>query len=54
VNPPLRLSLLGDFLLVSGETPVATVTVPRVLALLAYLVLHRNAPQDRSHLAFLF
>src|SRR5712691_11229851 len=53
VIPPLRLSLLGDFLLVSGETPVTTVTVPRLQSLLAYLVLHRNAPQDRSHLAFL-
>lgn len=51
--PPLHLSLLGDFLLVSGETPVTTVTVPRVQSLLAYLVLHRSAPQDRSHLAFL-
>ena len=51
--PPLRLSLLGDFLLVSGETSVTTVTVPRVQSLLAYLVLHRSAPQDRSHLAFL-
>src|SRR5712691_12179573 len=53
VIPPLRLSLLGDFLLVSGETPVTTLTVPRVQSLLAYLVLHRSAPQDRSHLAFL-
>ncbi len=51
--PPLHLSLLGDFLLVSGETPVTTVTVPRVQSLLAYLMLHRSAPQDRSHLAFL-
>ncbi len=51
--PPLHLSLLGDFLLVSGETLVTTLTVPRVQSLLAYLVLHRSAPQDRSHLAFL-
>jgi DNA-binding SARP family transcriptional activator len=53
VIPPLHMSLLGDFLLVSGETPVTTVTIPRVQSLLAYLVLHRGAPQDRSHLAFL-
>lgn len=53
VIPPLRLSLLGDFLLISGETPVTTLTVPRVQSLLVYLVLHRSAPQDRSHLAFL-
>jgi len=51
--PTLHLHLLGDFLLVSGDTPVTTVTVPRLKSLLAYLLLHRNAPQDRSHLAFL-
>ncbi len=51
--PSLYLSLLGDFLLRSGERPVTTVMVPRVQSLLTYLVLHRGAPQDRSHLAFL-
>jgi DNA-binding SARP family transcriptional activator len=51
--PTLHLHLLGDFLLVSGDTPVTTVTVPRLQSLLAHLLLHRNAPQDRSHLAFL-
>jgi DNA-binding SARP family transcriptional activator len=49
----LHIHLLGDFLLVSGETPVTTVNVPRLQSLLAYLVLHRTAPQARSHLAFL-
>jgi len=53
VIPALHIHLLGDFLLVSGETPVTTVNVPRLQSLLAYLVLHRNAPQNRSHLAFL-
>ncbi len=51
--PTLHIHLLGDFLLVSGDTPVTTVNVPRLQSLLAYLVLHRNAPQNRSHLAFL-
>ncbi|TMD66131.1 MAG: 6-hydroxy-D-nicotine oxidase, partial [Chloroflexi bacterium] len=51
--PTLHIHLLGDFLLISGDTPVTTVTVPRLQSLLAYLLLHRNAPQDRSHLAFL-
>lgn len=51
--PTLHIHLLGDFLLVSGDTPVTTVIVPRVQSLLAYLVLHRSAPQNRSHLAFL-
>src|SRR3989440_2546937 len=49
----LHIHLLGNFLLVSGDTPVTTVTVPRLQSLLAYLLLHRDAPQDRSHLAFL-
>ena len=51
--PTLHIHLLGDFLLVSGDTPVTTVNVARLQSLLAYLVLHRTAPQDRSHLAFL-
>src|SRR5437016_12324981 len=51
--PTLHIHLLGDFLLVSGETPVLTINSPRLQSLLAYLVLHRTAPQDRSHLAFL-
>lgn len=51
--PTLHIHLLGDFLLISGDTPVTTVIVPRVQSLLAYLVLHRSAPQNRSHLAFL-
>jgi DNA-binding SARP family transcriptional activator len=51
--PTFHIHLLGDFLLVSGDTPVTTVTIPRLQSLLAYLVLHRTAPQNRSHLAFL-
>src|SRR2546428_12354751 len=51
--PALHIHLLGDFLLVSGDTPVMTINSPRLQSLLAYLVLHRTAPQDRSHLAFL-
>jgi predicted ATPase len=53
VPPTLHMHLLGEFLLVAGDTPMTTVTVPRLQSLLAYLVLHRGAPQDRSHLAFL-
>lgn len=53
MRPLLHIHLLGRFLLVAGETPVTTVTVPRVQSLLAYLLLHRSAPLDRSHLAFL-
>ena len=51
--PALQIQLLGDFLLVSGEAPVTSVDVPRLQSLLAYLVLHRAAPQPRAHLAYL-
>ncbi len=53
VIPTLHIHLLGDFLLLSEDNPVLTVNSPRLQSLLAYLVLHRSAPQDRSHLAFL-
>lgn len=53
MSPTLHLHLLGDFLAVSGDTPLTTISVPRQQSLLAYLLLHRDAPQDRSHLAFL-
>jgi DNA-binding SARP family transcriptional activator len=53
MSPTLHLHLLGDFLAVSGDTPLTTISVPRQQSLLAYLLLNRDAPQDRSHLAFL-
>src|SRR5438876_5803612 len=53
VIPTLHIHLLGDFLLVSGDTTVTTVNLARLQSLLAYLVLHRTAPQSRSHLAYL-
>ena len=54
VIPTLRIHLLGEFLLLSGETPVTTVDVPRLQSLLAYLVLYHGTPQSRSRLAYLF
>jgi DNA-binding SARP family transcriptional activator len=51
--PTLHIQLLDGFQLVSGDTPMTTITIPRLQSLLAYLVLHRTVPQDRSHLAFL-
>src|SRR3989440_11004594 len=53
VIPTLHIHLLGDFLLVSGDTTVTTVNLARLQSLLAYLVLHRTAPQAPSLLAFL-
>ena len=51
--PTLHIHLFGDFLLVSGDATVMMVNIPRLQSLLAYLVLHRTAPQARFHLAFL-
>src|SRR4051812_26394534 len=48
----LHIQLLGDFLLRSGDTPVTAVNTPRLQALLAYMVLHRGAPQPRRQVAF--
>jgi predicted ATPase/DNA-binding SARP family transcriptional activator len=51
--PTLHIHLLGDFRLIYGEALVRTINAPRLHALLAYLLLHRDAPQPRHHLAFL-
>lgn len=55
---PLAISLLGDFKLTYGcppnTTELYTVNTARLQALLGYLLLHRQAPQARDHLAFLF
>ena len=49
----LHIHLLGDFRLVYGDEAVTKVNTPRLQSLLAYLVLHRDAPQSRRHMAFL-
>lgn len=52
--PTLHIRLLGDFLLRVNESPVSNLDdLPRLQSLLAYLVLHRAAPQFRSSLAYL-
>lgn len=50
----LHVRLLGEFSLIYGDQPVATVNTARLQSLLAYLLLHRDAPQSRYHLAFQF
>jgi DNA-binding SARP family transcriptional activator len=50
----LHIQLLGDFGLVYGDEPVTSIDTPRLQSLLAYLLLHRDAPQSRHRLAFLF
>lgn len=52
--PTLKVQLLGDFRLVFGDRLLRTVSTARLKSLLAYLLLHRNAPQSRHHLAYLY
>ena len=52
MTPDLRIQLLGEFSLVYGDNHVTAVTTAREQSLLAYLLLHRAAPQSRQHLAF--
>lgn len=49
----LYIHLLGKFLLRSGDPGLSHSVSPRLQALLAYLVLHRDAPQSRRQVAFL-
>ncbi len=50
----LHMRLLGDFSLALDDEPVTGVNTARLHSLLAYLVLHRDTPQFRQHLAFRF
>ncbi|HMN30744.1 MAG TPA: BTAD domain-containing putative transcriptional regulator, partial [Caldilineaceae bacterium] len=52
--PSLQIQLFGDFQLVYNNAPVTAVNQARLQSLLAYLILHRDAPQTRQRLAFLF
>jgi len=52
--PILHINLLGDFRLRYNDTLVTTIVQARMQALLAYLLIHRDAPQSRQKLAFLF
>jgi DNA-binding SARP family transcriptional activator len=53
MRPILRIRLLGEFFLEYDAELVTTVNTPRLQSLLAYLVLHRDAPQQRRYVAFL-
>lgn len=54
MDPILHIRLLGDCCLSYGESSVVDVNTPRLQSLLAYLLLHRDAPQFRAHVAFQF
>lgn len=50
----LSISLLGGFSIHHNQTPIKDVDTPRLQSLLAYLLLHCDAPQSRAHLAYRF
>jgi DNA-binding SARP family transcriptional activator len=50
----LDIRLLGGFLLRIDSAPRPPLRTARAQALLAYLILHRDVPQPRQHVAFLF
>lgn len=52
ITQHLRCELLGDFRLAYDSQPLTGITSARLQSLLAYLLLHRDAPQSRQHLAF--
>ena len=52
MHPTLQIQLLGDFRLVHGDALLTTLNTARLQSLLAYLLLHRHAPQPRQQIAF--
>jgi DNA-binding SARP family transcriptional activator len=50
----LQIQLLGDFHIISQGQPIQELKPGRMQALLAFLLLHRRAPQSRQRIAFLF
>ncbi len=54
MEPTLHIRLLGDFSLTYADRQMTDLNSMRLQSLLAYLVLHRDVPQQRQRLAFLF
>ena len=50
----LQIQLLGNFHLVYDGVPVLGVDSPRLQSFLAYLLINRDSPLQRQHLAYLF
>lgn len=53
VGAALRVRLLGELELRTGDVPLPSLDSARAESLLAYLLIHRDAPQSRQRLAFL-
>ena len=49
----MRITLFGNLRISSGGRPVTGVHTNRLHSLIAYLILHGDAPQPRERLAFL-
>lgn len=49
--PIHHIKLFGEFCLTVNESPITRVTSERLQALLAFLLLHRDAPQPRQQIA---
>lgn len=52
--PTLHIQLLGELNLVYDDAPLRSIRSPRLQALFAFLVLHRQTPHNRQQLAFQF
>jgi DNA-binding SARP family transcriptional activator/predicted ATPase len=50
---PIRVELFGSLRVTFGKEAITGVRTNRMRSLLAFLVLHQDAPQSREHLAFL-
>lgn len=50
---PIRIELLGKLRFSYGQQLLTSINTNRMRSLLAFLVLHGDAPQSREHLAFL-
>src|SRR5260370_19842576 len=48
----MRINLFGNLRISLAGCPVTAVTTNRLQSLIAYLILHGNAPQPRERLAF--
>jgi len=47
MSPTLQIRLLGEFCLSYNNQLIASINADRLQSLLAYLLLHRHAPQPR-------
>jgi predicted ATPase/DNA-binding SARP family transcriptional activator len=54
MGPVLHIQLLGSFQASYGTDLVGTLSSPRLQSFLAYLLLHRDAPQSRQQVAYTF